>query len=93
MKRLILMLHTGTDALLRSKTANLFNDLVLLSNNLALMIEGAPSLKRDTARIPNITSTWGQKVGGVLQVLIAGHLFHATVVWLERVRLWSTMAL
>ena len=77
-KRLILVLHTGTDAPAAFQgAANLFNDLVLLSpNNLVLMIEGAPTLASITARIPNITSTWGQKVGGVRrisQVLIAGH--------------------
>jgi len=77
-KRLILVLHTGTDAPAAFQSAaNLFNDLILASpNNLVLMIEGATSLAAITARIPNITSTWGQKVGGVRrisQVLIAGH--------------------
>ena len=77
-KRLILVLHTGHDAPGSFQlSANLFSDLVLLSpNNLVLMIEGATSLAAITTRIPTITSTWGQNVGGtrrISQVLIAGH--------------------
>ncbi len=77
-KRLILVLHTGHDAAAAFQgAANLFSDLVLHSpHNLVLMIEGATSLNAITARIPNITTTWGQIVGGVRrisQVLIAGH--------------------
>jgi hypothetical protein len=77
-KRLVLVLHTGHDAPGAFQvSANLFSDLVLNSpNNLVLMIEGATSLAAITARIPIITSTWGEIVGGVRrisQVLIAGH--------------------
>jgi len=77
-KRLILVLHTGHDAAAAFQgAANLFSDLVLNSpHNLVLMIEGATSLDAITARIPNITATWGQIVGGtrhISQVLIAGH--------------------
>jgi hypothetical protein len=77
-KRLVLVLHTGHDAPGAFQvSANLFSDLVLNSpNNLVLMIEGATSLAAITGRIPTITSTWGQLVGGVRrisQVLIAGH--------------------
>ncbi|HEY0006844.1 MAG TPA: DUF4157 domain-containing protein [Pyrinomonadaceae bacterium] len=77
-KRLVLVLHTGHDAPgAFQESARLFSDLVLLSpNNLVLMIEGATSLAAITARIPTITSTWGENVGGtrrISQVLIAGH--------------------
>jgi len=77
-KRLVLVLHTGHDAPGAFQlSANLFSNLVLNSpNNLVLMIEGAASVAAITARIPTITSTWGELVGGVRrisQVLIAGH--------------------
>jgi hypothetical protein len=77
-KRLVLVLHTGHDPPgAFQDSASLFSDLVLLSpGNLVLMIEGATSLAAITARIPAITLTWGELVGGVRkisQVVIAGH--------------------
>jgi hypothetical protein len=78
------VLHTGHDAPgAFQESANLFSDLVLTSmNNLVLMIEGATSLADMTARVPAITSTWGQKVAGVRrisQLVIAGHGSSQTV--------------
>jgi hypothetical protein len=77
-RRLVLVLHTGHDAPAAFvQSAALLADLVLTSpNNLVLMVEGATSLAAVTARIPAITSTWGQLVAGVRrisQLLIAGH--------------------
>jgi hypothetical protein len=77
-KRLILVLHTGHDAPAAFQlSANLFSDLVLNApSDLVLMIEGPTSLAAVTARIPTITATWGQLVGGarrITQVIIAGH--------------------
>lgn len=83
-KRLVLVLHTGHDpSAAFQESASLFSSLVLTSpNNLVLMIEGPPTLASVTARVPNITSTWGQLVGGVRrisQLLIAGHGSDQTV--------------
>jgi hypothetical protein len=77
-KRLILVLHTGHDAPAAfQESASLFSNLVLNApNDLVLMIEGPTSLAAVTTRIPNIASTWGQRVSGVRrisQVIIAGH--------------------
>jgi hypothetical protein len=75
-KRLVLVLQSGHDTA-SAFPVSLLSDLVLTSvNNLVLMIEGATSLADMTARIPSITSTWGQKIAGVRrisQLLIAGH--------------------
>lgn len=76
-RRLVLVLHSAHDDSAFQTSASLFENLVLSSPNLVLMIEGATSLADVTGRIPTIASTWGHPdAGGVRrlsQVIIAGH--------------------
>jgi hypothetical protein len=72
-----LVLVTGHDESAFQKSAPLFEDLVVNSPNLVLMLEGQMSLATMTTEIPNIARTYGQPdAGGVYrigQVMIAGH--------------------
>jgi hypothetical protein len=91
-RRLVLVLHSGHDpsGSFQFPASNPLADLVANTgrialpvvgvvagpDNLVLMVEGARSLADLTARIPTITTTYGQIVGGVRrisQVMIAGH--------------------
>ncbi len=77
LRPLLLILHTGHDAPAAFQgNTTLIDNLIASPTNLVLMIEGATSLNALTARVPTITATWGQIVGGVRrinQLLIAGH--------------------
>lgn len=72
-----LVLHTGHDSDAFQASAPLFEDLVLNSPNLVLMLEGQPSLASITAAVPALAATYGQLDGGgtprIAQVMIAGH--------------------
>jgi hypothetical protein len=72
-----LVLHTGHDEAAFQESARLFEDLVLNSPNLVLVLEGQGSLAAITAEIPNIAATYGQPDGTgtprIGQVMIAGH--------------------
>lgn len=72
-----LILHTGHDAGAFQPSAHLFEDLVVNSPNLVLMLEGANSLADLTARVPAIANAYGQPDGTghnrLSQVMIAGH--------------------
>ena len=72
-----LVIHTGHDAGAFQQSAGLFEDLVLTSPNLVLMLEGQASLAAITARVPGLAAAYGQKDKGgtfrIAQVMIAGH--------------------
>jgi hypothetical protein len=72
-----LVIHTGHDAKAFQQSMPLFEDLVLNSPNLILMLEGQGSLADITTKIPVIAKTYGQpdatgtpRLG---QAMIAGH--------------------
>ena len=72
-----LVIHTGHDASAFQQSAGLFQDLVLNSPNLVLMLEGQASLAAITARVPGLAAAYGQKdkdgTFRIAQVMIAGH--------------------
>ena len=72
-----LVLHTGHDPGAFQDSSSLFEDLILNSPNLVLMLEGQGSLADITAKIPNIAATYGQPdaagIHRIAQVMIAGH--------------------
>ncbi|SEW51365.1 eCIS core domain-containing protein [Chitinophaga arvensicola] len=72
-----LILHTGDDAGAFQDSAGLFEDLILNSPNLVLMLEGQASLKTITNKLPQLAKTYGQKDATgkyrIEQVIIAGH--------------------
>lgn len=76
-KPLHLILHSGHDERAFQQAAHLFENLVLNSPNLVLMLEGAETLAGLTARIPTIASAYGRDDGTgnfrIAQVMIAGH--------------------
>ncbi|MDH3599810.1 MAG: DUF4157 domain-containing protein, partial [Candidatus Tectomicrobia bacterium] len=72
-----LVLHTGHDERAFQESAHLFEDLVVNSPNLVLMLEGQASLAAITARIPALAAAYGQPdaTGNhrIAQAMIAGH--------------------
>lgn len=72
-----LVLHTGHDADAFQSSAPLFEDLVLNSPNLVLMLEGQPSLASISAAVPLLAASHGQPdatgTPRIAQVMIAGH--------------------
>lgn len=72
-----LVLHTSHDSSAFQDSANLFEDLVLNSPNLVLMLEGQDHITDITALIPTIAATYGQPdatgTPRIAQAMIAGH--------------------
>ncbi|MDP1532064.1 MAG: hypothetical protein Q8L92_00630, partial [Rubrivivax sp.] len=72
-----LLLYTGHDAAAFQQALPLFEDLVLNSPHLVLMLEGQTSLAAVTAQVPALTAAHGQKDKSgkfsLGQVMIAGH--------------------
>ncbi|MET3878646.1 DUF4157 domain-containing protein [Chitinophaga sp. OAE865] len=67
-----LIIHTGIDASAFQDAAPKFEDVILNSPNLVLMLEGRDSIKDIVNEVPKIASTYGQG-GQIAQVIIAGH--------------------
>lgn len=72
-----LILHTGNDASAFQNAAANFEDLIINSPRLVLMLEGRDSFKDIMTEVTNIANTYGQDDGTgtfrIEQIMVAGH--------------------